>query len=238
MGGRRREPSSNGVEAVEEIAGAAAADDVEVTHSGRPVPRARRPAGVPRLGPDLAPTQRDEHPDRVTLEAGRVDAATVQRPALDFESFFRAQYPSVVRLSYSLCGSMSVAEELAQEAFISAHRRWRRIEAFDRPDLWVRRVVINRSISHRRREASERRAFQLLRGRRREAVEAVVADEEVWRALRQLSPRQAQVLALFYVEDQPIAAVAEIIGVSEETVRTHLKRGRASMAARLGEEDS
>lgn len=157
-------------------------------------------------------------------------------PGLDFDAFFRTQYPSVVRLSYSLCGSMQVAEELAQEAFITAHRRWKGLATFDRPDLWIRRVVINRSISHRRRLASEQRAFQRLRGRRREVVEPAVTDEAVWQAMRELSPRQAEVLALFYVEDQPLSAVAEILQLGEETVKTHLKRGRAALAAKLGEE--
>ena len=154
---------------------------------------------------------------------------------LDFDAFYRAQYPSVVRLAYSLSGSMPVAEELAQEAFVSAHERWQRIVGFDRPDLWVRRVVINRSISFRRREAIERRAVSRFRPERDEQLEPVVSDELVWRALRELSPRQAEVLALFYVEDQPMAAVAEILGLGPETVKTHLKRGRAALAVKLDE---
>lgn len=163
------------------------------------------------------------------------DSTPTRRPALDFEAFYRAQYPSVVRLAYSLCGSMSIAEELAQEAFVSAHGRWRRVVWFDRPDLWVRRVVINRSISYRRREANERRAFARIRTVDEPAAEPPLADEMVWRALRELSPRQAEVLALFYVEDQPMAAVAEILGLGTETVKTHLKRGRAALAAKLDE---
>lgn len=174
-------------------------------------------------------------PAAPSLDAPPPSIAPEPPPELDFDAFFRAQYRSVVRLSYSLCGSLSVAEELAQEAFITAHRQWRRVESFDRPDLWVRRVVINRSISHRRRQASERRAFERLRARRREPDQPVVADEAVWQALRELSPRQAQVLALFYVEDQPLSVVAEILQLGEETVKTHLKRGRAALAAKLEE---
>ncbi len=157
------------------------------------------------------------------------------RPTLRFDSFYRVQYPSVVRLAYSLCGSMQIAEELAQEAFVSAHTRWRRVVDFDRPDLWVRRVVINRSISFRRREAIERQAVARVRPERVDAPEPVVDDEIVWRAMRELSPRQAEVLALFYVEDQPLSGVAEILGLGPETVKTHLKRGRAALAAKLAE---
>ncbi len=155
-----------------------------------------------------------------------------------FDHFYRSNYPSVVRLAYSLCGSLSVAEELAQEAFVSAHQRWRRLDSYERPDLWVRRAVINRSISYRRREATERRALDRIRERPENQLELrsepVIADEEVWRALRELSPRQAEVLALFYVEDQPLSEVAAILELGEETVKTHLKRGRSALAARLG----
>lgn len=164
-------------------------------------------------------------------------------PPLDFDAFYRSQYPSVVRLSYSLCGSLSVAEDLAQETFITAYRRWQRIRSFDRPDLWVRRVVINRSISHRRRQVSERTAFQRMRARAGDQAMAqftddlghVLADGAVWKAVGELSRRQAKVLALFYVEDQPLSAIAEILGLGEETVKTHLKRGRAALATKLGE---
>ena len=156
-------------------------------------------------------------------------------PSLDFDHFYRHQYGSVVRLAYSLCGSMQIAEELAQEAFVAAHDRWQRIAGFDRPDLWVRRVVINRSISYRRRRTSERRAIERIRNRPEPAAEQIVGDEMLWEALRELSPRQAEVLALFYVEDQPLSAVAEILGLGGETVKTHLKRGRAALAAKLVE---
>ena len=95
--------------------------------------------------------------------------------------------------------------------------------------------MINRSISFRRREANERQAIARIRIDEQPVREPVVADEAVWQAVRELSPRQAEVLALFYVEDQPLSAVAEILGLGPETVKTHLKRGRAALAAKLDE---
>ena len=160
-------------------------------------------------------------------------------PASEFDGFYRANYPGVVRLAYSLCGSMSIAEELAQEAFVTAHQRWERLHGFDRPDLWVRRVVINRSISSRRRQANERRALEQLHDREpnRMTTDAPVGDTELWAAVRELSPRQAEALALFYVEDQPLSEVAKILGLGEETVKTHLKRGRAALAEKLAQRE-
>ena len=199
---------------------------VRVLHMALSTPTDIRRRLLARRGPEgAAPAEA-----AVVARDGRQAAVGLQ-----FDDFYRTQYPSVVRLAYSLCGSMSVAEELAQEAFVSAHARWRRVVGFDRPDLWVRRVVINRSISYRRREAVESKAVARIHPDRDEVAEPVLTDELVWQALRELSPRQAEVLALFYVEDQPMAAVAEILGLGPETVKTHLKRGRAALAAKLGE---
>jgi RNA polymerase sigma-70 factor (ECF subfamily) len=161
------------------------------------------------------------------------DVTTAPVIRVQFDDFYRTNYAAVVRLAYSLCGSMQVAEELAQEAFISAHARWRRLVAFERPDLWVRRAVINRSISFRRRKASERRALHRIRQPAVTHSDPQLSDEAVWQALRELSPRQAEVLALFYVEDQPLSEVALILGLGEETVKTHLKRGRQALAVKL-----
>lgn len=166
----------------------------------------------------------------------RVLGMGFERPRCDgaaFEGFYRAHYAPVVRLAYSLTGSRTIAEELAQEAFVTAHGRWDQLHGFDRPDLWVRRVVINRSISFRRREATERRVLGHLHDPC-VAFDPELQDDTLWAAMRELSPRQAEALALFYVEDQPLSEVAKILGLGEETVKTHLKRGRAALAAKLG----
>ena len=196
------------------------------------VPRARWLVRVLRVGLSALPRAAMSPPAVAPAPPGVAVA-----PPDDFDGFYRANYAPVVRLAYSLCGSMSIAEELAQEAFVAAHQRWPRLHGFDRPDLWVRRVVINRSISFRRREATERRALEQLQDREPDGVaaDAGVGDTELWAALRELSPRQAEALALFYVEDQPLSEVAKILGLGEETVKTHLKRGRAALATKLAE---
>ena len=54
-----------------------------------------------------------------------------------------------------------------------------------------------------------------------------------WAEVRRLPRRQAQCLALFYIYGCSVKETAEVIGCSEGTVKTHLARGRAAMAARL-----
>jgi RNA polymerase sigma-70 factor, ECF subfamily len=57
----------------------------------------------------------------------------------------------------------------------------------------------------------------------------------VWRAVRALPRRQAQVIALRYVADASVAEIAETLGLAEGTVKAQLHRGRQALAARLGE---
>jgi DNA-directed RNA polymerase specialized sigma24 family protein len=61
-----------------------------------------------------------------------------------------------------------------------------------------------------------------------------VDDADFWRTVRSLPRRQAQVLALRYLEDRSDAEIAHILGCSEATVRAHLHNGRTELAVRLG----
>ena len=72
-----------------------------------------------------------------------------------FEQLYRHDYGRLVALAYGLSGSRSAAEELAQEAFLAAHRRWNEIGAYADPAAWLRRVVVNRSVSVARRRVAE-----------------------------------------------------------------------------------
>ena len=55
--------------------------------------------------------------------------------------------------------------------------------------------------------------------------------------MRALPSRQAQCVALLYLEDRPVAEIGEILGIAAGTVRVHLHEARATLARRLGETD-
>ena len=58
-------------------------------------------------------------------------------------------------------------------------------------------------------------------------------SEEVWEAVRRLPHRQAQVIALTYLDDLSLEQVSQVLGVSVPTVGTHLQRGRTALALSL-----
>jgi RNA polymerase sigma-70 factor (ECF subfamily) len=154
-----------------------------------------------------------------------------------FEHFFRREYRSVYALCLALAGQ-AAADDLAQDAFLRAHRQWDRIVAYDVPAAWVRRVAINLATSLARRIAAEARALGRFAGRRESAgqhrdVEVLDPHDRLWASVRRLPARQASILVLHYVEDLSVDQIAALLGLSANTVKVHLHRGRAALASRL-----
>lgn len=155
-----------------------------------------------------------------------------------FESFYAAERRPVLGLAYVLSGSRSGAEDLAQEAFVAAYRNWERVSAYDDPGAWVRRVVANTSVSWLRRKAAEAKALMRL-GRPDFTIPEIDPTADlIWREVRRLPARQAQVVALRYLDGQEVSDIARILQCSESTIHTHLRRGKESLAHRLADERS
>lgn len=164
------------------------------------------------------------------------DARSTDPPEVGFDAFFSAEYRSVVALAFVLVGHRPVAEELAQDGFLAAYRRWDRIGRYDDPAAWVRRVVTNMATSFWRTRSREVRALARLDGRRSDPVGLEADDDEFWAAVRALPRRQAQCVALRYLEDRTVADIAAVLDIAEPTVRVHLHSGRRALAERLGEQ--
>lgn len=150
-----------------------------------------------------------------------------------FDAYYRRDYRRLVGLAYVLTGSHSVAEDLVQDALTEAHRKWSTIGHYDDPAGWVRRVMVNKSTSRLRRLRTEAKGLMRIGNRRVETIAPTERSMEVWEAVLELPPRQAQSVALFYWEDRSLAEIAEILDLSTETVKTHLKRARGALAIHL-----
>jgi RNA polymerase sigma-70 factor (ECF subfamily) len=147
-----------------------------------------------------------------------------------FDEFFAAHYRRVVALALVLCGRRAVAEECAQDAFVAAYRRWDRIARYDDPGAWVRRVAVNVATSSLRRRSREARALARLALRRERGTELAPFDHEFWDAVRHLPRRQAQCVALHYLEDRPVEEIAAVLEISPATVRVHLHAARGALS--------
>jgi RNA polymerase sigma factor (sigma-70 family) len=177
-----------------------------------------------------------------TISAGDDDAVVTAPLVRAFDQFYRGQFRAVVGLVYSVTGDWIVAEEITQEAFVRAFLHWRRVHQHPRPDLWVRRVALNRSASTFRRRQAERRAAQRTGANaevdRRSAPSPHEGDDG-WLLdhVRRLPRRQAHAVVLVYVEQLDAAEAADVLGCSPSTLRTHLQRARAALQRALEEAD-
>lgn len=158
----------------------------------------------------------------------------------DFDEFFARELRSLEAIAYGLTGRRALAEELAQEAMLVAFRRWDALVLYDDPAAFARRVVANKSVSAFRRLLAEARALNRVRHRVEPPGDTLTPhDQALWSAVRALPRRQAQAIALRYIDDLDTAAIAAILDCSEGTVRVTLHRARKALAVALGrpEED-
>jgi RNA polymerase sigma-70 factor, ECF subfamily len=164
-------------------------------------------------------------------EAASEAAGAPLWPAERFESFYEREYPGLVRLAHVLSGSRWAAEDIAQEALLGVYRDWGRIA---RPLPWTRRAVASLSTSLVRRAQVEARAMaRLLLGQRPRLGELPGEHALFWDAVRSLPRRQAQVVALYYLEDCPVKEIAETLDCAEGTVRATLHQARGRLQERL-----
>lgn len=150
-----------------------------------------------------------------------------------FDDFYAREYPGLVALAHVLTGSRASAEDLAQEAMLAAYRNWSQVGEYEFPAAWVRRACANLATSFARRRLVEARALLRLRGRDTQVTELDEGADVFWSEVRRLPRRQAQCLALFYMYGCSVAETSKVLDCSESSVKTHLARGRATLAPRL-----
>ena len=164
----------------------------------------------------------------------RLEAVAPAAADETYGDFYRRELPAMVALAAAVTGSDLAAEDIAQEALIRAYRRWDEVSSYDKPGAWLRRVAINLALSRRRRAAAELKA-RLRLGPGPLLEPAPDHHDDVWAAVRQLPGQQRAAVALHYLEDRPVAEIAEILGCAVGTAKVHLHRGRAALAEILQE---
>ena len=152
-------------------------------------------------------------------------------PDQGFAEFFRTCLPVVIRTLTSLTGDTRVVEDVAQDALLIARHRWDDIHSYDKPEAWVLKVAIRLM---RRWQQRYQHETPLVSVPAADAIEQVHEVEAVHSALRQLSPRHSEVVALHHLLGYSVSEIASVLVISDSTVRTHLTRGRAELRRILG----
>lgn len=126
------------------------------------------------------------------------------------------------------------AEEVAQDAFV---RAWAALPTF-RGDAafstWLHRIVWRRALDRLAEAKARRRREEVVAN---EATLVAAPEHEMGaatepfaeRLLESLSPQQRAAVVLFYFEDRSVAQAALVMGLPENTFKTHLHRARAAL---------
>jgi len=153
-----------------------------------------------------------------------VDRASEQ----EYRDFVVARRPGLVREAYLLVGDVHLAEDLVQTVLAKTYVAWHRVSASKAPDAYVRRILVNTNVSRFRR----RRVSEVLTDALPDAAAPPSAPPEnaaVIQALMGLSRQQRTAIVLRFWDDLPESAVADLMGCSVGSVRTHTARALAKL---------
>ena len=149
---------------------------------------------------------------------------------IDFDEFVITRGRSLLHSAYLLTGNLADAEDLVQSALAKTYQAWDRIEDRNALDGYVRRAMINTHISWwRRRKVDEYPTDDIPD---QPVADASVKSEQhdaLRRAIERLPERMRAAVVLRYFEDMTEAEVADILGVSQGTVKSTVSRAVAKL---------
>jgi RNA polymerase sigma-70 factor (sigma-E family) len=153
----------------------------------------------------------------------------------DFEVFFARYQRDLARLAFVYVGDHAAADEVAADALVAAWEHWDRVCASDHPVAYVRRMVINLSISKVRGRMRERRKLRALLTGVEHLARAVdtAAVIDVRAALNELPPGRRACVVLRYAFDLSESEVAETLQISVGTVKSQTARAASQLRALL-----
>lgn len=153
---------------------------------------------------------------------------------------YRREGRSLVRLARLFVDDRDAAEDLVQEAFLRLARHAGRIDTVDRAPAYLRSIVLNLARDHNRRGLVSLR-HHATAGRELDVGEDVAdvvarTDDQraVLAAVRALPARQRDCITLRYFEDLSTEAIAATLGVSPNSVKTHIRRAMERLSVEFG----
>ncbi|CAN5431581.1 SigE family RNA polymerase sigma factor [soil metagenome] len=152
---------------------------------------------------------------------------------------FRTEGRSLVRLARLFVDDRDAAEDIVQESFLRLARHAGKIDSIDRAPAYLRSIVLNLARDHNRRGLVSLR-HRATAGRDLDVVDdagdQLARTEEnrnVLDAVRTLPTRQRDCITLKYFEELTIEQIASTLGVSQNSVKTHLQRAMVALDRKL-----
>ncbi|MEV4171952.1 SigE family RNA polymerase sigma factor [Nonomuraea sp. NPDC049709] len=149
-----------------------------------------------------------------------------------FTEFVAERANALLRYGYALSGNPHDAADLTQEALIRLHRAWSRVRRKEDPERYTKVIMTRLHISAWRLRRREHLAWALPETPLHDALPSD-DDQELWQALEGLPRKQRAVLVLRFYEQLADAEIAELLGISQGTVRSHASLGLAKLRSAI-----
>ena len=148
----------------------------------------------------------------------------------EFETFIRNYQNMVFSVSARIVGNLTDAEDITQEVFIKAHKRFPQLRNSNTIGGWLRTVATNLSINHLNRYRSRWRFFSEEPVEIATEIERENSRQEMLElAIRKLPDAQRVSLVLFHFQDMSYEEIAAKLGVTLAKVKSDIHRGRETL---------
>ena len=172
------------------------------------------------------------------VSVARDDAALVRAAqrgdGAAWSALFARHWPTAHRAAFLIVHDAAAAEDIAQEALLSAVRR---IDSFDRRRPfrpWLHTIVVNRSLDWLRKRRHEVHLAEVPAP----APAEPGAPGAALGALARLEPEQRALVVMRHLHGYRSSELAEMLGIPAATVRTRLARALDRLESMLERESA
>jgi RNA polymerase sigma-70 factor (sigma-E family) len=154
---------------------------------------------------------------------------------VEFETYMADRRRTLFRFAVVLTGDAVLAEDVLADALATAYEKWTQVRAADNIHAYVRRMIVNEYLGHRRRTARlslRNDVGDLGEATPDPAVRHAVAAE-LLSELDRLPPKQRAAIVLRYYEGLTFAEIAEVLGSGENAIRSNISRGLQKLRVQL-----
>ena len=139
-------------------------------------------------------------------------------------------------VAYKIAGTREDAEEIAQDAFIKAFQALSSFNQESKFTTWFYRIVFNEALMFKRKNRVQTEDIETSFSAQLASIDTdndlKISEQRqyIQQALNHLSPDDVTMITLFYLKEQSLEEIAQVVGISAETVKVKLCRARKRLA--------